>query len=393
MQQSDDFGFGEDEQRLRDSARRFFRQYAGIETLRRLVARDHREAYESAVPPAHHDADLWRRMVALGWASAGVPVAEGGSGMKVIALAALAEEMGRVALVSPLMTTLLTTMVLCVAAERGTGGGAGKALRRIGQGEAAALAITNAEGSWRPSDTDVAVAAAGIAVRLDGSACFVQDARKAVFFVVAARQGDGVGLYLVDADAPGVSIEPDHIVDLTRDQARVRFDGVTVAADHVIASPGDGLDVMRRAQPALLTIVAADMCGAGEWQLEATAAHARLREQFDRPLGFFQAVKHPIVDMMLRVDEARSLVYAAACALDTESRDGERLARMAKSSASDMAGFVSNRSIQLHGGIGFTWNCDAHIYFKRQIHNQMLFGDGTYQRAKLADLVGTVPVS
>lgn len=387
MPQSSDFGFGEDERCLRDSARRFFRQHAGVEALRHTVARDHREAYENAVPPAYYDANLWRRIVNLGWAAAGVPVADGGSGMKVVALAALAEEMGHVALVSPLMATLLATMVLRAAAERGAGGGASRALRRIGQGEAATLAITDSTGSWEPSDTDVSVSVAGGAVVLDGTAWFVQDARKVAFFVVAARQEERIGLYLVNADAPGVGIEPDHIVDLTRDQARVRFDDVRVAADHVIAAVDDGLEVMRRAQPALLTIVAADMCGAGEWQLEATAGHARLREQFDRPLGFFQAVKHPIVDMMLKVDEARSLVYAAACALDTRSRDSERLARMAKSSASDMAGFVSNRSIQLHGGIGFTWNCDAHIYLKRQIHNQMLFGDGSYQRARLAGLL------
>lgn len=388
MSRPDDFGFGEDEQRLRDSARRLFRERAGAGVLRHTVARDPDAAYESAVPAAHYDADLWGRIVDLGWAGAGVPVADGGSGVKMVALAALAEEMGRAALASPLMVTLLTTMVLRAAVGRGAHDGARRALGRIGRGEAAALAITNADGSWEPSNTDVTVTAAGETMVLSGVAWFVQDARKAAFFVVAAKRGDQVGLYVVDADAPGVSIEPDRIVDLTRDQARVRFDEVRVAADRVVAGVGGGLDVMRRAQPALLTIVAADMCGAGEWQLEATAAYARLREQFDRPLGFFQAVKHPIVNMMLRIDEARSLVYAAACALDTESQEGERLARMAKSSASDMAGFVSNRSIQLHGGIGFTWNCDAHIYFKRQLHNQMLFGDGGYQRARLADFLG-----
>ncbi len=112
-----------------------------------------------------------------------------------------------------------------------------------------------------------------------------------------------------------------------------------------------------------------------------------MRTQFDHPIGFFQAVKHPIVNMMLAVDRARSLVYAAACAVDADPRDALRLARMAKASASDAAAFCSDRSVQLHGGIGFTWECDVHIYFKRQKHNQFLWGDGTHQRAQLATLL------
>jgi alkylation response protein AidB-like acyl-CoA dehydrogenase len=132
----------------------------------------------------------------------------------------------------------------------------------------------------------------------------------------------------------------------------------------------------------LLTIVAADLCGAAEWQLQTTAEYARVRTQFDRPIGFFQAVKHPIVDMMIAVDRARSLTYAAACAVDTDPGDAPRRARMAKAAA-----FWSDRSVQLHGGIGFTWECDVHIYFKRQKHNEQLYGDAAYQRAWIAALL------
>jgi len=137
----------------------------------------------------------------------------------------------------------------------------------------------------------------------------------------------------------------------------------------------------------MLTIVAADMTGAAEWQLGTTTEYAKVRRQFDRPLGFFQAVKHPIVNMMIAIDEARSLVYNAACAIDVEPQAAERYARMAKSAASDAAAFCSSRSVQLHGGIGFTWECDVQIYFKRQKHSQMLLGDGIYQREKLAALL------
>jgi len=153
----------------------------------------------------------------------------------------------------------------------------------------------------------------------------------------------------------------------------------------VVAPAGEGAAALEAATPALLTIVAADLCGAAEWQLQTTNEYAKTRVQFDHPIGFFQAVKHPIVNMMLAVDRARSLMYAAACAIDHEPDDAVRLARSAKAAASDAAAFCSDRSVQLHGGIGFTWECDVHLYFKRQKHNQLLYGDAAYQRAKLAD--------
>ena len=231
------------------------------------------------------------------------------------------------------------------------------------------------------------VTAADGGVELNGTACFVQDARKVSFFVVSARAADGVGLFAVEADALGARIEPDHIVDLTRDQAHVELHRVRVPIERTVAPPGAGAAALADAMPALLTIAAADLCGAAEWQLQTTAAYARVRQQFDRPIGFFQAVKHPLVNMMLAIDQARSLVYNAACAIDTEPERGERCARMAKASASDTAAFCSGRSVQLHGGIGFTWECDVHLYFKRQLHNQLLFGDGAYQRAQLARLI------
>ena len=382
MPQPRNFGFGEDEQLIRDQARRFLSDNAGIETLRRLVARDHREAYESATPPAPYDEKLWRQMVDLGWPGLPVPETAGGSGVKMVAVAALAEEAGRAALVSPLISTLCSACVL----RESVSPGATRGLERLVAGEAATLAITGAAGGWEPVSTDVRVAADGGGTELSGTASFVQDARKAAWFVVAARGDAGVGLFAVDAAAAGVTIHPDHIVDLTRDQARVQLEHVRVQPSDIIAAPGEGDRVLARAMPALLTIVAADLCGAGEWQLQTTAEYARVRQQFERRLGFFQAVKHPLVNVMLAIDQARSLVYTAACAIDTEPEQAERYARMAKASASDMAAFASGRSVQLHGGIGFTWECDVHLYFKRQLHNQLLFGDAAYQRTKLGAL-------
>ncbi|RMF25834.1 MAG: acyl-CoA dehydrogenase, partial [Deltaproteobacteria bacterium] len=340
-------------------------------------------AYESEVPPAPYDENVWRKMAELGWTALAVPEDAGGLSMNMTAVAALAEEAGRVALPSPLISTLLATVVLREAPRDR----ARPWLERIAQGTAATLAITPADGTWDPGATDVRARSEGAGATLTGTAWFVQDARKASVFIVSAAGDAGVGLYAVPADAPGVTIHPDRIVDLTRDQARVEFSDVEVGADVVVAPAGEGAGALQRAWPAMLTIVAADMCGAAEWQLQTTAEYARVRKQFDRPIGFFQAVKHPIVNMMLEIDGARSLVYNAACAIDHEPEQAPAYARMAKAAASDAAAYCSGRSVQLHGGIGVTWECDVHIYFKRQLHNQHYLGDGVHQRSKLAELI------
>jgi len=306
-----------------------------------------------------------------------VPEGAGGIGMPAVAAIALAEEVGRTAFPSPLIATLSATFVLnaCDSAA------ATAALTEIAGGKATALALTNAEGEWDSAATDVRVNADG---RLDGLAAFVQDARKCAQFIVSARSDAGVGLYLVSAAADGLTLTPDSVIDLTRDQARLTFKQVDAIE---LAAPGTGSAAIDAALPGLLSLVAADMVGAGEWLLQTTVEYAKTRVQFDRPLGFFQAVKHPLVNVMLQIDNAKSLTYHAACAIDHEPAEALRLARMAKSEASDMAVFSSSRAVQFHGGIGFTWECYVHLFFKRQMHNQVLYGDAKYQRALLADLI------
>ena len=187
----------------------------------------------------------------------------------------------------------------------------------------------------------------------------------------------------------GLSLEQNHIHDLTRDQAALRFDGVHVPPGDVVAA--DGTAALRRAWPALLVCVAADLCGTSEWQLQATVGYAKQRVQFERPIGFFQAVKHPLVDAMVAIDRARSLLYYAACCIDSGDDGAETAARMAKSAASDAGAYISDRSVQLHGGIGFIWESDVHLFFKRSLHNQALYGDGAEQRRVLAEtLIGPI---
>ena len=373
MTQQKNFGFGEDEAMLRDAAAKFFADHASADKIHTQVAHDsniHREIQ------AIWDRDLWQQITELGWTAACVPEAAGGIGMPLVAAVALAEEAGKAAFPSPLIATFNATFVLNACGTEA----ATTALGQIAAGQAATLAITNQRGSWEATDTDVTVSDS----KLSGTAWFVQDAQKADFLVVAARGNNGIGLYTVAADAEGVTLTADGIIDLTRDQAHITFDNVAATE---VAADGTGDTALSDALPALLCITAADMIGGGEWLLQTTTEYATTRVQFDRPLGFFQAVKHPLVNVMIDIDQAKSLTYNAACAYHEEPENAERFARMAKAAASDMAVFSSSRAVQFHGGIGFTWECYVHLFFKRQMHNQVLYGDAKYQRAKLADML------
>lgn len=367
-EQPRNFGFGEDEAMLRDSARRFFEDNYPADRLHALVAHDsniHRPN-DCVWNPDH-----WQQIVELGWPAVCIPESAGGIGMPLVAAVALAEEAGRAGFPSPLLATLNASFVLM---HCGTDA-ANAALGDIAGGKATSLAISAKDGSQDFSRCDVSVTDG----KLNGTACYVQDARKAGQFVVSARHGAGIGLYLVDATAEGLELLPDSIIDLTRDQASLTF--TNCPATELSA---DGVEVLTRALPAILCITSADMVGAGEWLLQTTVEYAKTRVQFDRPLGFFQAVKHPLVNVMIAIDDARSLTYNAACAVDCEPERALNYARMAKSAAGDMAVFSASRAVQFHGGIGFTWECYVHLFFKRQMHNQVLFGDARYHRAELA---------
>ncbi len=372
-QQPKNFGFGEDETMLRDSARKFFDDNCSPDKIHNQVAHN---------PDIHRDIEciwdknLWQQIVELGWTAAYVPEEAGGIGMPLVSIVALAEEAGKAAFPSPLISTFCATFVLRECKTDA----ANVALGDIATGTATTLAITNQKGSWESRDTDVMIKDG----KLSGTAWFVQDAKKADRYVVSAKSDKGVGLYQVEANSSDIDVIADGIIDLTRDQAHISFNNAECVE---LAAEGSGDAALASAMPSILTIVSADMVGAGEWLLQTTVEYAKTRIQFDRPLGFFQAVKHPLVNVMLDIDRAKSLTYNAACSIDCNENDVEVNARMAKSQASDMAVFASSRAVQFHGGIGFTWECFVHIFFKRQMHNQVLYGDGKYQRTKLADML------
>jgi alkylation response protein AidB-like acyl-CoA dehydrogenase len=374
-----DFGYGPDEELLRGIAKKLLDEQLPVQRLRALVAQDPEGVYERGERPGW-DEGLWKQIVALGWTGLAVPESAGGAGVRMTGIAGLVEEVGRHALPSPLLATLCATYAL-----RAAGAAARPWLERIASGASATLAITDAHGTWEPAACDVEARADGGGVLLVGWAHFVQDAFKADLLVVSARIGDGAVLCVVPRHAVGLTLQQNHIHDLTRDQATAHFAGVSVPADAIVSR--DAVGALEAAWPAILVTVAADLCGTSEWQLQTTVEYAKTRKQFERPIGFFQAVKHPLVNAMIAIDRARSLLYHAACCIDLSDPEALVAARMAKSAASDAGAFASDRSVQLHGGIGFTWECDVHLYFKRSLHGQALFGDGVHQRRHLADLL------
>jgi len=373
MAQPNNFGFGEEAALLKDSARKFFEEKMPTNKLHNLVAGN---PNPNRMPESLWDRQSWQQMVELGWTMVAVPEAAGGIGMPVAAVAGLAEELGRSAFPCPLLSTINSTYVL-----RECGSSGESALAEIAEGCSASLVITNKQGSWDTAACDVSADGG----KLNGTAWFVQDARKVDKLLVSARTANGVALYWVASGAPGVSIVPDAIIDLTRDQAHVSF--ANVAA---VAVCSDGVAALEQAFPAIWTLLAADIVGAAEWLLQTTVEYVSTRKQFEHPLGFFQAVKHPLVDVMIQIDQTKSLVYNAACALDCEPELARKYAHMAKASASDTAAFSAGRAVQYHGGIGFTWECYVHLFFKRQKHNQLLWGDAGWHREKLAEqLIGS----
>lgn len=373
MAQPDDYGFTEEAALLKDSAKKFFKNNFPTDKLHRMVADD---PESSRVPNCYWDQDLWQQLVELGWTLLAVPESADGLGMPAVAVAGLVEEVGRAAFPCPLLSTLNATYALAECGEAGIA-----ALKEIAEGKTATLAFMNQAGSWQPEDTEVTVNDG----KLNGTAWFVQDAKKADRVLVCAKntkKDTGYSLYWIASDAAGVTLHADTIVDLTRDQAHIEFQNTEAAEVST-----DALTALEAAFPAIWTLLAADVIGAAEWQLQTTAEYARVRTQFDRPIGFFQAVKHPLVDVMIQIDEAKSLVYNAACAIDHEQERAKEFAHMAKASASETAAFASSRSVQFHGGIGYTWECYVQLYFKRQKHSQMLWGDAGWHRGRLADVV------
>jgi alkylation response protein AidB-like acyl-CoA dehydrogenase len=228
------------------------------------------------------------------------------------------------------------------------------------------------------------------AYRLAGTKMFVGDALAADVLVVAARSAgrgeDGISLFLVPRETPGLDIQTLESLDLTRRTAQVELQDVEVPASALLGTEGRGWRTLARVLDAAAVILAADALGGSQKALEMAVEYSKVREQFGRPIGSFQAVKHMAAEMVSEIEPARSLVWYAAYAFDELPREAAKAASMAKARLSDVYSRVTNLAVQIHGGIGFTWEHDMHLWFKRAKWNEYAFGDATYHRERLAKL-------
>jgi len=370
-----DFAFSEEQEMLRRSAREFLAKECSPKVVRKLM--ESADGYDEA---------LSKKISSLGWTALGIPEQYGGVGT-FLDLVVVLEEAGRALLPGP----FFSTMGLAVPAliEAGTETQKNKVLGAIAEGSArATVAVTEPSGRWDANAINLAARQRSGGWQLDGMKTFVPDAGVADFIVVAARtrgEGEeGVTLFLVERNTKGVDVKPLETLDLTRRWYEVRFDGVELGADAVMGSPDKAWPQLKRALEWATAALCAEMVGGVQKVLETSTEYAKARHQFGKPIGIYQAVSHKLADMLVLSESGRSATYYAAWAVDADAPDRALASSMAKAYVSDAYRKVAGDGIQVHGGIGFTWEHDMHLYFKRAKSSEVTLGDATYHRELVA---------
>jgi len=372
----------DEQEEFRRVLRRFLEDHSPPAEVRRLM-----ETSEGVDP------EVWRRLCdELGLPSLHVPEEYGGQGFSFVELGIAMEETGRALLCAPLFASavLATGAILEGATETRKK----ELLPSLASGETiGALALTEPDGRWDPASVRTTARAGDGAFLLDGVKSFVLDGHSADLLVVAAREpgsaGDaGLSLFSVAGDAEGLLRRPLASADATRKLARLEFSGVR---GELLGERGTAGPALARTLDLAAIALANECVGGAQRVLEASVEYAKTRVQFGRPIGSFQAIKHRCADMLLDVELARSAALYAAAAVAEGSDEVPALASLAKAFASDAYVDVAAANIQIHGGIGFTWEHDAHLYFKRAKSAEVFLGDPTHHRELLAQRLGVSP--
>jgi alkylation response protein AidB-like acyl-CoA dehydrogenase len=324
-------------------------------------------------------------MAHQGWTGIVFDEEYGGLGLGLVEMAVALEEMGRALLPGPYLSTVLLAGVAIDAA--GTPAQKRKYLSRISMGEArATLALLETSADWDPDAVQLGAhpTLAGFALR--GRKMFVPDAAAADFLVCAARRGPDLGLFIVPRDAAGVTISPLPAIDETRRLYEVAFEEVAVAEEDFLAIGDSARAALERALAVATVALVAEMVGGMQRVMEIAVEYAKARKQFGKPIGQFQAVQHLCADMLLLTESSRSAAYYAAWALEHRAPEAAAAVSIAKAYASDAYREVGNRGIQVQGGMGFTWENNVHLYYKRAKASELMFGDATYHRERIAHL-------
>jgi alkylation response protein AidB-like acyl-CoA dehydrogenase len=373
------FAFSEEQDQLRDAVRKFLEAKSPEAEVRRLM--ETTEGYDPAV---------WSQMAnELGLQGLHIPEAYGGQGFSWVELGIVLEEQGRALLCAPYFSTVVLAANAILNA--GTEDQKAALLPGIASGETiATLAFTEPNGKWDATGITLEATPSGDGATLTGTKMFVLDGHTADLIVVAARAAgtsgtDGISFYNVNGDAAGLTRTALATMDQTRKQAKLEFDGVQA---QLLGTAGAGWDALSKTLDQAAVALCNEMVGGAQYVLDESVQYAKDRVQFGRPIGSFQAIKHKCADMLLETESAKSAAYYAAWAAAEDNDELPVVASLAKAYCSDAYFHAAAENIQIHGGIGFTWEHDAHLYFKRAKSSEILFGDATYHRELLAQRIG-----
>jgi alkylation response protein AidB-like acyl-CoA dehydrogenase len=367
------FAFTEEQEQLRQFVRSFLEDKSPESAVREQM--DTEQGYDPAV---------WSQMAdQLGLQSLVIPEEYGGQGFTFVELGVVLEEMGRALLCAPFFSGVLAAQALLLSGDDE----AKKAhLPGIASGQSiATLAFTEESGKWDESGITLEATAASDGYTLSGVKSFVIDGHTAVLIVVAARTANGVSLFAVDGGASGLTREALSTMDQTRKQAKLTFDATPAT---LVGTDGAGWETMTTVLDLAAIALAAEQVGGAQLVLEMAVQYAKDRVQFGRPIGSFQAIKHKCADMLLEVESAKSAAYYGMWCAAELNEELPSVASLAKAYCSEAYFHAAAENIQIHGGIGFTWEHPAHLYFKRAKSSELLFGDPAYHRELLAERIG-----
>jgi alkylation response protein AidB-like acyl-CoA dehydrogenase len=366
---------------LRTSARRFLENECPTAFVRQRMA-------ETAAVTD----DFWRKLAEQGWFGILYPEEAGGSGLGLVDMTVLMEEMGRAVMPGPFFSTVLLGGAAIL--EVGSASQHQEWLSRIAAGDAkVSLAWTEPNARWDAAGIVASGRETTGGFVLSGTKLFVPDAHLSDALVVAVRtrdgttMEDGVSLFLMGTDSPGLTVTLLPTIDETRKLCEVRLDNVVVPPAALLGELHAGWPALARVLDRATVALCAEMCGGAQRVLDMTTDYAKIRVAFGRPIGSYQGVKHRAADMLVDIENAKSLTYYAAWATDEGLADAPLAVSMAKAYASDAYRKVAGSGIQLHGGIGFTWEHDLQLYFKRAKASEVAFGDATWHRERVARLL------